>query len=649
MGASIDGRIALTDGGHLAYSLWLPADTPAPCLLEALPYRKDDITASYAGTYERLAGEGGYAVCRIDLRGTGSSSGIADDEYPATEIEDLTQVIQWLARQDWCTGRVGMFGTSYSGFNSLHMAAAGVPELGAVCAFYSSDDRFTDDVHFTGGALRALDVVDYVTYMIAMNALPPVPALWGDGWKDEWRRRIEQTPPWVVEWMSNQVDGPTWRRGSIRTGPDGEGVERFTCPVMLVAGWADGYRNNTFRMVEHLDVPWRLLIGPWSHKDPATARPGPNIDADIEMLAFFDEHLREISKEVAPLRVFVREYTAPAPDLGSVNGRWRASDTWPIAGASPTALPLGAGTEAIPFRSDVGAAAWISCAGGLPWGQPEDQRSDDAWSMTTDWPIHEPMELIGHAVTRLLVKASAPVAYVSAKLCDVAPDGTSVLITRGLLNLSHRGCWPADGTGERGRVPGPLEPDQWLEASVELEATAYRMTEGHRLRLSLAATDWPNIWVPPTPVLIEVDRAASSLELPTVPADGAEPPQFRAGEGPSPPDESVRWVFERDVLARRTVARTHYGDSYRGFRSCEIEDSYDGEVTVNTADPSDAGAMGRARFELKWPEATASAEAELRVASDALQYHVDIVLHTRLDGEGFAERSWHTSIDRFWQ
>ena len=77
-----------------------------------------------------------------------------------------------------------MFGTSYSGFNSLHMAADGVPELGAVVAFYATDDRYTDDVHYCGGVLRAIDLVDYVTYMVAMNALPPVPAVWGDGWQD---------------------------------------------------------------------------------------------------------------------------------------------------------------------------------------------------------------------------------------------------------------------------------------------------------------------------------------------------------------------------------------------------------------------------------------------------------------------------------
>jgi uncharacterized protein len=90
-----------------------------PVVLEALPYRKDDATASYRPEYERLCGEYGYAVARVDLRGTGSSEGVATDEYPATEQADLCQVIAWLAAQPWSTGSVGMYGTSYSGLRAV--------------------------------------------------------------------------------------------------------------------------------------------------------------------------------------------------------------------------------------------------------------------------------------------------------------------------------------------------------------------------------------------------------------------------------------------------------------------------------------------------------------------------------------------------
>jgi len=122
--------VTVADGTRLAAQLWLPDERPAPVVIEALPYRMDDLTSAYASEYERLCEEGGFAVCRLDIRGTGSSEGIATDEYTAAELDDIYQVIAWLAEQEWSNGRVGMYGTSWSGFNSLQVAClrpAGAP------------------------------------------------------------------------------------------------------------------------------------------------------------------------------------------------------------------------------------------------------------------------------------------------------------------------------------------------------------------------------------------------------------------------------------------------------------------------------------------------------------------------------------------
>ena len=243
-----------------------------------MPYRKDDLTSSYAETYERLRDEFDFAVCRVDVRGTGSSQGDATDEYPEAEQSDLAEVIAWLAEQDWCNGSVGMFGTSYSGFDSLQMAVEQPPALKAICAIYATDDRWTDDVHWRGGALRMVDLVDYRHYMTPMVMLPPVPAVWGDDWREEWRRRIETSEPWVLTWLRQNRHGPYWDHGSVRLGGTTDGYDRIDCAVLIVAGWADGYRNNSFRTAEALaaaGVPHRLLAGPWAHAGPATAMPGP--------------------------------------------------------------------------------------------------------------------------------------------------------------------------------------------------------------------------------------------------------------------------------------------------------------------------------------------------------------------------------------
>ena len=131
------------------------------------------------------------------------------------------------------------------------------PALHAIAPIYASDDRYTDDVHYMGGALKALDLVDWVLYMVACNALPPVPAVYGYGWREEWARRVDGVDPWLLRWFEQQADGPYWRHGSVR--PD---YSRITCPTMIVAGWADGYTNIALRGFEELSCPKRVLLGP---------------------------------------------------------------------------------------------------------------------------------------------------------------------------------------------------------------------------------------------------------------------------------------------------------------------------------------------------------------------------------------------------
>ena len=178
--------LEMDDGVRIALTLHFP-DTPPPwpVVFEARPYRKDDLSDA-TSIYRRLCDEGGLAVCRADVRGTGSSEGNAVDEYTARELEDHVATIAWLAAQDWSNGNVGMYGTSYSGFNALQVAALRPPALKAIIPIYATDRRYTDDVHYGGGARRGIDFLDYPAYMVALIALPPVPSVYGDGWREEW-------------------------------------------------------------------------------------------------------------------------------------------------------------------------------------------------------------------------------------------------------------------------------------------------------------------------------------------------------------------------------------------------------------------------------------------------------------------------------
>ena len=198
--------IPMPDGCRLAARIWLPESAgrePVPTILEYVPYRKNDgLVLRDAPIHHYFAGHG-YASVRVDIRGSGDSDGILEDEYLPLEQEDGVAVIRWLASRPWCSGKVGMIGKSWGGFNGLQVAALRPPELAAVISVASTDDRYADDVHYMGGCVLAWAMLPWASTMLAYNALPPTPR-WsarrggkpgGCGWS---RPRRTSTRGWPI-------------------------------------------------------------------------------------------------------------------------------------------------------------------------------------------------------------------------------------------------------------------------------------------------------------------------------------------------------------------------------------------------------------------------------------------------------------------
>src|ERR1700743_2919670 len=146
--------ITLSDGCKVAARIWLPVDAeqrPVPAILEYLPYRKRDgpVDRDHL-THPYYAGNG-YACIRVDMRGSGESDGLLEDEYTKQEHDDCVEIMPWIATQKWCTGDIGMIGISWGGFNGLQVAARRPKELKAVISLCSTDDRYNDAIHFMGG------------------------------------------------------------------------------------------------------------------------------------------------------------------------------------------------------------------------------------------------------------------------------------------------------------------------------------------------------------------------------------------------------------------------------------------------------------------------------------------------------------------
>ena len=587
-----DTWIELSDGCRLFARIVLPRDAerhPVPAILEYLPYRLTDGTAHRDATHHPYLAGHGYGAVRVDQRGSGNSDGLLKDEYLPQEQADACEVIAWLARQPWCTGSVGMYGKSWGGFNALQVAAHRPPALKAVISAYSTDDRYADDVHYMGGCVLGHEALSWGSYMLGLGSLPPDPEYVGDRWREMWLARLTESPVFLETWLAHQRRDAYWRQGSI-----GEDFSALDCAVLMVGGWADGYTNGVARTLAGLQeagVPCRGLVGPWSHAWPEVAEPGPRIGFLQECLRWWDQWLKNRDSGVLDeplLRAWMQEAIAPAAHQPWRPGRWVAESQWPSPRITPHALyPTGAGALAarpsadptrVRHRGDAlsGSESGAWCPYGRPTDFPPDQSAEDgrALSFTTE-PLSDALEILGCAQVALTVSVDRPRALIAARVCDVSPDGRSLLVTRGLLNLTHR-----EG---HDRVT-PVVPGEPMTVSLPLDFAGHRFAAGHRIRLSVSSTYWPFAWPSPEPVTLELALGPStSLSLPRRRADdtGAPVPRFGPAERTAPPAGEVRTIegrsLNRDIatgqIDSRVVVEEHSDLAATGLSFGERQES----------------------------------------------------------------------------
>lgn len=535
----------MSDGCRLFSRIVLPinaAAAPVPAILEFLPYRLTDGTAHRDATHHPYFAGHGYAAVRVDMRGSGNSDGLLLGEYLPQEQSDAIEVIEWLARQDWCSGSVGMYGKSWGGFNGLQVAAHRPPALAAVISAYSTDDRYADDVHYMGGCVLAHEMLSWASYMLGLGALPPDPRYVGDRWRDMWLERLRRSPVFLETWLAHQRRDAFWRQGSI-----GEDFGALGCGVLLVGGWADGYSNGFERSLAGLSragVPCRGLVGPWSHAWPEVAEPGPRIGFLQECVRWWDHWLKGEATGVMDgplLRAWLQDPIAPATRHQLRPGRWVGEQEWPSPRIRtgdwfPTAAGGLGGSPGertvIRFlgseRSGADAGAW--CPYGRPTDFPPDQRAEDGLSLSfTSDPLAEPLEILGRPRVTLELSADRPRALVAVRLCDVAPDGASLLVSRGLLNLTHR---------QGHEQVAAVVPEEPMSVELLLDCIGHAFPAGHRIRVSVTPCYWPFAWPSPDPVTIAITLGGETrLQLPERPPSDLDGqlPEFGPAERCAPP------------------------------------------------------------------------------------------------------------------
>ncbi|MEA3149096.1 MAG: uncharacterized protein QOD56_35 [Gammaproteobacteria bacterium] len=560
--------IRLSDGTRLAARLWLPETADlhrVPAILEYIPYRRRDGSRDNDDRTHPYLASHGYACVRVDIRGTGDSEGVIRDEYLQQEQDDALEIIAWVASQSWCDGAVGMMGISWGGFNSLQIAARRPPALKAIVTLCSTDDRYADDMHYMGGSHLSGNL-EWSSTFFSIMARAPDPLMVGDAWRAMWMARLEAVTPMVATALTHQRRDAYWEHGSIC-----KDFGAITCAVMAVGGWADGYTNAVFRLLERLEAPRLGIVGPWGHKWPHLGTPGPAIGFLTEMLRWWDYWLKGIDTAIMQeplLRAYLQDSIAPASHYDSRPGRWVAETSWPSAAMTRrrwylNADGLGAAAKsgpslAVQSPQTTGAAGGEWCPyslGGVGPELPTDQRQDDSYSLVFDTePLEAPLEILGAPVLEFAFTADRPMAQVIVRLNDVAPDGQVSRASYGVLNLTHRNSHAR---------PEALEPGREYTVSVQLNDVGYRYPTAHRIRIALSTCYWPIVWPSPEAGVLLVKAGAGCLTLPVRRPSTHEPTVAFA------PAEATHRL-QRTPLRTGHVHRTIEYDVASGLQRIEV-------------------------------------------------------------------------------
>ncbi len=541
-----DIMVPMRDGVKLAADVYLPRGVErAPTVLVRLPYGKTGDHCAMPTTAPYFARKG-YACVVQDVRGKFNSEGTFDPGNQNVEIVDTYDTIDWIARQTWSDGKVGMWGESYYGATSL---AGGIGQHAGLKAIAPGNiclDRFA--VMFRGGCFGLNAYGQWALAMAArgFNDLSNV---------DVWHMPLNDIPKaagieseiWN-ELMANPVRGAYWdRRGMPR------GYDRIKVPTLWWGGWYDnllGAQIDDWRRVwenngraDHI----RLMVGPWDHDGSADH----TVDACCLPVgetgqhrwdtyqAFFDRYLMGLDNgwgEDGPVEIFV---------MG--DNRWRHEKEWPLARTRYTEAYLrGAGKAntldgdgvlsfeapseeppdsfvydpANPISATVGKSMW-AFAGEMGDRRPVEQRPDVL--VYTSAVLESDVEITGPVKARLFVASSAVDTDFTATLVDVFADGTANPIQDGILRMSYR---------ESDTHPTLMEPGRVYDIEVDLWATSYVVKRGHRLRVEVSSSDFdrydrnPNTGepfgtaargVPATQTVFHSAQRPSHVMLPIIP------------------------------------------------------------------------------------------------------------------------------------
>lgn len=513
-----DVHVPMSDGVDLLADVHLPGGLTGrfPTSLTITGYGKSGPVTAQAGGGSLVSH--GYASVIVDDRGTGSSGGSWDSWGERTRA-DYRELLDWIVRQPWSDGRIGLTGASYMGITSLFAAATGHPAVKGVFAVVPMADGYRDIV-FGGGQLNTAFIplwMGLVTGLSLTSGGSP------EAIRDHLLAIGQFQAPTIVSSATGgdpAYDGPFWRQRSPI-----EAVDHVKAPTFVVGGLDDIFQRGEPLLYERLAkrVDARLLIGPWTHIAAGNGLPRDGVPSvDALRLQWFDQHVRGIDARtrcIPKVTQFVRGVD-----------RYQSSTSWPVPGLAARrwylrgdgSLTTTKGTATEAGRRYVQAPVTGACSrstaqwliGAIDQSPcATDNRLDEAANLTyTSAPVTAPTTINGPIQADVWVSTTGADASVSVAVSDVAPDGSSRGLTNGLLLASRRAVDPQRSRMLDGQSIQPWHPftrtsvqpvpaGQPLLLPIEVFPTSATLLPGHRLRITISPYDVPHA-LPPAPALL---------------------------------------------------------------------------------------------------------------------------------------------------
>ena len=529
-----DVPIKLRDGVTTYVDIFRP-DAPGkfPALLQRTPYDKGS-GSSKTGSMDAIrAAMNGYVAVTQDVRGRYTSEG---EFYTfVNEINDGYDSIEWVASQPWCTGKVGMHGSSYVGATQWLAAKSRPPSLRGIAPTVTASD-YHEGWTWQGGAFElGFNLTWAVGHLTEANwsNLSRRLGLTEAGLeemirvKDSLTESFEHLPlqkyphlnkdlaPYYYGWLDHPEYDDYWKKISIE-----ESHSEITVPAFNIGGWYDIFLGGTIRnftgmrsrgATEEARNGQRLVIGPWVHgSTPAalsgeyyfgTRASGVDIDLHGKVLRFYDYWLKGENNGLMddkPVQIFV---------MG--DNVWRSEDEWPLSRVQDTKYFLHSQGEANSLAGDGSLSPQdpgiehpdvflynpvnpVPTRGGqlccdmafMPPGvydqRPVEMRSDVLVYSTS--PMERDMEVTGPITVTLYAASSAQDTDFTAKLVDVEPSGYARNLTDGIIRARYRN--PDQGASL-------LEPGKVYRYEIDLWATSNVFKQGHRIRLDISSSNFP--------------------------------------------------------------------------------------------------------------------------------------------------------------